>query len=155
MLPGAGGCDRQHQQQVVVVMAVVAAHSALLTAVAVTVAVAAILAAAVLLPLPLLICHSQSAIVSTPQAVTKTARWNSGGRVAIGAAALPVFLSRREALTPLGQWRFLVLLTYLLDLVSRHMLSYMPKTNPYSVPPRCLCGSLRCGAYGTFCYGMS
>ena len=23
------------------------------------------------------------------------------------------------------------------------------------VPPRCLCDSLRCGAYGTFCYGIS
>ena len=24
-----------------------------------------------------------------------------------------------------------------------------------SVPPRCFCDSLRCGAYGTFCYGIS
>ena len=35
-----------------------------------------------------------------------------------------------------------MLLTYLLDLMSRYMLSYMPKTNPYSVPPRCFCDSL-------------
>ena len=28
------------------------------------------------------------------------------------------------------------------------------KENPYSVPPRCLCNSLSCGAYGAFCYGI-
>ena len=29
------------------------------------------------------------------------------------------------------------------------------KDNPYSVPSLCFCNSLRCGAYGTFCYGIS
>ena len=29
------------------------------------------------------------------------------------------------------------------------------EANPYSVPPRCLCSSLRCGAYGAFWYGIS
>ena len=37
-----------------------------------------------------------------------------------------------------------------MDIMSRHMLSYLPKTNPYSVPPRCFCGSLKCVAYGSF-----
>ena len=29
------------------------------------------------------------------------------------------------------------------------------KNNLYSVPPCCFCNSLRCSAYGTFCYGIS
>ena len=87
----------------------------------------------------------------------------------LGLQALLVFLSRGRLLPPLGQWRFWVLLTYLLDLMSRHMLSYMPKTNPYWYNMGWLSymrsnilfhlavssDSLRCAAYGTFCYGIS
>ena len=29
------------------------------------------------------------------------------------------------------------------------------KENDTPVSPRCFCNSLRCGAYGIFCYGMS
>ena len=58
-------------------------------------------------------------------------------------------------LPPLGQWRFWVILTELLDLMSRHMLSYMPKFTRILFHLVVLCDSLRCGAYGTFCYGIS
>ena len=50
---------------------------------------------------------------------------------------------------------FGVLLTWLLDLMSRHMLPCIPKTNPYSVPPCCFSDSLRCRSYSTFCCGIS
>ena len=53
------------------------------------------------------------------------------------------------------QWRFWVILTKLLDLMSRHMLSYMPKFTRILFHLAVLCGSLRCGAYGTYFYGIS
>ena len=52
-------------------------------------------------------------------------------------------------------WRAWVILTWLLDLMSRHMLSYMPKITRILCHLAVLCDSLRCGAYGTFCYGIS
>ena len=39
--------------------------------------------------------------------------------------------------------------------MSRHMLSYMPKIIHVLLHLAVLCDSLRCGAYGTFCYGIS
>ena len=62
------------------------------------------------------------------------------------------------ALTPIGAVEVLgpaSACTLLLDLMSRHMLSYMPKTTCNKFHLAVLCDSLRCGAYGIFCYGIS
>ena len=39
--------------------------------------------------------------------------------------------------------------------MSRHMLSYMSKFTRILFHLVVLCDSLRCGAYGTYCYGIS
>ena len=39
-------------------------------------------------------------------------------------------------------------------LMSRRMLSYMPKFTRDLFQLAVLCDSLRCGAYGTYCYGI-
>ena len=44
---------------------------------------------------------------------------------------------------------------YDLVVLSRHVLSYMPKTTCILFHLAVLCDSLRCGAYCTFCYGIS
>ena len=41
------------------------------------------------------------------------------------------------------------------DLMSRHMLPYMSKFTRILFHLVVLCDSLRCGAYGTYCYGIS
>ena len=38
--------------------------------------------------------------------------------------------------------------------MSRHMLSYVPKTARILFHLGVFCDSLSCGAYGTFCYGI-
>ena len=38
--------------------------------------------------------------------------------------------------------------------VSRHMLSYMPKTTRILFHLAVICDSLKCGAYGSFCCGI-
>ena len=43
----------------------------------------------------------------------------------------------------------------MLDLMFRHILSYMSKFTRILFHLAVLCDSLRCGAYGTYCYGIS
>ena len=53
-------------------------------------------------------------------------------------------------------WRFWVLLTSLLDLICRHMLSCShAKDNPYLFHHPVICDGLRGRAYGTFRYGIA
>ena len=63
--------------------------------------------------------------------------------------------SDREALTPIGVVEVLGDFDKLLNLISRHMLSYMPTFTPILFHLAVLCDSLRCGAYGTYFYGIS
>ena len=71
-----------------------------------------------------------------------------------GLQVLLAFLSRREALTPIGAVETLGDF----DLAAGPLVAYVvikPKVTRILFHLAVLCDSLRCGAYGTYCYGIS